>query len=174
MVAGKLVLELRGLLEKKLPEYMVPSAFTLLDAFPLTPNGKVDRKALPSPGDSGIDSGSAWTPPSNEAEQRIAAVWKEALGVSKVGRDSNFFDLGGHSLLVIRVASKLEKAFARKLPITEMFRYPTVRLLARYLTGHDEGVTPTRSQEQIEAGRASRQRRLERRKEIAATQGDLT
>jgi len=174
MLADKLVPELRGLVERKLPEYMVPSAFTLLDAFPLTPNGKVDRKALPDAGDYGIDSGSAWTPPSNDAEEKIAAIWKESLGVSKVGRDSNFFDLGGHSLLVIRVTRKLEKAFARKLPVTEMFRHPTVKLLARYLSGHDDGVATTRSREQIESHKASAQRRLERRKRIAATQRDLT
>ena len=173
MLADKLVPELRGLLEKKLPEYMVPSAFTLLEAFPLTPNGKVDRKALPSAGDPGNDSGGAWKPPSNDAEQKIAAVWKELLGVSKVGRDSNFFDLGGHSLLVIRVASKLEKTFARKLPVTEVFRHPTVKLLARYLTGHEDGKMQTRSQEHIEAHKASRQRRRERRTQIGAPQEDV-
>ncbi|MFZ0962496.1 MAG: amino acid adenylation domain-containing protein [Terriglobia bacterium] len=173
VVADKLVPELRGVLEKKLPDYMVPSAFTLLDAFPLSPNGKVDRKALPSLADGGIDLGSAWTPPRNDVEQKIAAVWKESLAVSNVGRDSNFFDLGGHSLLVIRVARKLEKVFARKVPVTEVFRHPTVRLLAKYLAGHDDGVKLARSQEQIEAHKVSVQRRLERRKRIAATQGDL-
>jgi microcystin synthetase protein McyA len=172
ILGDKLVPELRLLTEKKLPEYMVPSAFMLLDAFPLSPNGKVDRKAFPRVPDSGIDLGSAWTPPRNDTERKIAAIWKESLGVSNVGRDSNFFDLGGHSLLVIRVARQIEKVFSRKLPVTEMFRHPTVRLLAKYLTEHDEDVKLARSQEQIEADKASAQRRLERRRRIATTQGD--
>jgi len=172
-LGDKLVPELRGLAEKQLPEYMVPSTFMLLDAIPLSPNGKVDRKALPNVADSVIDLGSAWTPPRNDAEEKIAAVWRESLGVSKVGRDSNFFDLGGHSLLVIRVARKLEKLFERKVPVTEVFRHPTVRLLAKFLTGHDQEVKLTRSQGQIEADKAPMQRRLERRRRIAMTQGDV-
>jgi len=166
--------ELRDYLKQRLPDYMVPTAWVSLPALPLTPNGKVDRKALPGAGGRRIDPESAWVPPGNAAEQKIAKVWEESLGVNRVGRDSNFFDLGGHSLLVIRVASKLELAFARKLPVIEMFRHPTVRLLARYLTGHDDEVVLTRSHEQIEAHKASVQRRLERRRRIAATQGDLT
>ena len=153
---------------------MVPGAWVALPALPLTPNGKVDRKALPGAGGCRIDSESAWTPPDNKAEQKIAKVWEESLGVNEVGRDSNFFDLGGDSLLVIRVARKLEQTFARKLPVIEMFRHPTVRLLARYLTGHDDAATLMRSREQIEADKTSVQRRLQRSRRIAATQGDLT
>jgi SAM-dependent methyltransferase/acyl carrier protein len=172
MLADKLVPELRALLERKLPEYMVPSVFTLMEAFPLTPNGKADRKALPSASDLAIDSNGALKPPSNDVEQKIAEVWKELLGVSKVGRDSNFFDLGGHSLLVIRLASKLEKIFARKLPVTEVFRHPTVKLLARYLMGHEDGEIRTSSPEHIEAQRASRQRRRELRTQLGVPQRD--
>jgi len=173
ILGDKLVPELRALAEKELPDYMVPSAFMLLDAIPLSPNGKVDRKALPSVADSEIDLGRAWTPPRNDAEQKIAAVWRESLGLSKVGRDSNFFDLGGHSLLVTRVARKLEKIFARKLPVTEIFRHPTVSSLAKYLTGLDHEVKLTRSQEQIQADKASVQRRLQRRRRIATRQEDV-
>jgi 2-polyprenyl-3-methyl-5-hydroxy-6-metoxy-1,4-benzoquinol methylase/acyl carrier protein len=170
----KLVPQLRGLLEKKLPKYMVPSVFTMLDALPLTPNGKLDRKALPSPGQRQLDLESAWVPPGNEAEQKIAQVWEELLGVNKVGMDSNFFDLGGHSLLLIQAGIKLEQTFARKFPVIEMFRHPTVRLLARYVAGHDDAGTVTSSYEQIEARKASVQRRLQRRKRIAANQDDLS
>jgi acyl carrier protein len=165
--------QLRGLLEKKLPQYMVPSAFVVLEKFPLTPNGKLDRKALPSPGDSRVDLESASAPPDNEAEQVIARVWEELLGVSRVGRDSNFFDLGGESLLLIRTRSKLEQAFGRPLPVVEMFRHPTVRSLAGYLTDHEaEATTLTRDREQIERDKQSAQRRLQRRKQIAVMQGE--
>ena len=164
MFVRKLVPQLRRLAEEKLPEYMVPTAFILLDTLPLTPNGKLDRKAFPTATPRQLDLEGPWIPPSNDMEQKIAKVWEESLGVNKVGRDSNFFDLGGHSLLVVQVASRLERAFARELPVMEMFRHPTVRLLAKYLSGNDnEAVTLTRSHETISAHKASVQRRLQRR-----------
>jgi amino acid adenylation domain-containing protein len=167
-----LVPQLRGLLEKKLPAYMVPSAFMLLEKFPLTPNGKLDRMALPSPGESSVDLETAWAPPDNEAEQVIARVWEELLGVSRVGRDNNFFDLGGHSLLLMRIRNKLEQAFARQLPVVELFRHPTVRSLAKYLTDHEaEATTLARNREQIARHKESAQRRLQRRKQIAVEEG---
>ena len=164
MFVRKLVPQLRRLTEKKLPEYMVPAAFMLLDSLPITPNGKVGRKALPSAATRQLDLEGPWIPPSNVVEQKIAKVWEESLGVDKVGRDSNFFDLGGHSLLVVQVASRLERAFARELPVIEMFRHPTVRALAKYLSGHDdEAVTLPRGHEQLSAHKASVQRQLQRR-----------
>jgi acyl carrier protein len=164
---------LRSHLAASLPEYMVPAVYVKLDELPLTPNGKLDRKALPSPGQRQLDLESAWAPPGNEAEQKIAKVWEELLGVNKVGRDNNFFDLGGHSLLLIQSGIKLEQTFARKFPVIEMFRHPTVRLLAKYVSGHDDAVTVTNSHQQIEARKASVQRRLQRRKQIVANQRDL-
>jgi amino acid adenylation domain-containing protein len=163
--------ELRDYLKQKLPDHMVSAAWVFLPALPLTPNGKVDRKALPLPGaDAVAELSTAYVAPDGETERKIAAIWQDVLGIARVGRNSNFFDSGGHSLSAIRLASELEKVFARKLPVTEVFRNPTVELLARYLTVHDDGVKLTRSQEQIEAHRALVQRHLERRRGIAVTQ----
>src|SRR5262249_58638875 len=116
------VSELRSLVRGKLPDYMVPSAFVQLDKLPLTPNGKVGRMALPRSAGSKIEGGRSWAAPADEAEQSIARVWAEVLGVDRVGRDSNFFDLGGHSLLLINARRKLEEVFAREVPLVEMFR----------------------------------------------------
>jgi amino acid adenylation domain-containing protein len=166
-LAGKFVPEFRSLLEKSLPEYMTPSAFVLLDELPLTPRGKLDRKALPRPEAEAADPGDEWAPPDTDAEEKVAEVWRELLGLAHVGRDSNFFDLGGHSLLVIRLAVTLEKKFAKKLPVTEIFRHPTVRLLARYLDGQEDVAVKSRSQARIDAQKATTRRRLEQRREVA-------
>ena len=159
------VSELRNLVRGKLPDYMVPSAFVALAKLPLTPNGKVDRKALPSGGGLQIDAGPSWAPPEDGAEQTIARVWAEMLGVDRVGKDSNFFDLGGHSLLLINLCHKLEKAFAKKVPVVEIFRHSTVRSLAKYLTGI-EVVPADRSQSRarlrVEKGLSQPRRRLRR------------
>jgi amino acid adenylation domain-containing protein len=155
--------DLRNFLLERLPEYMVPSAFVMLRKIPLTPNGKVDRKALPMAADLEADQAETWTPPVSEGEQTIARLWGEILGVSKVGRDSNFFDLGGDSLSMIRVRSRLEKVFARELAVVELFRYSTVRSLAEYLAGNRDDAMRVRSPEQIRARKESARRRLERR-----------
>jgi len=92
--------ELRTQLRASLPQYMIPAAFVLLDAFPLTPNGKVDRKALPAPqAERQIER--VLVAPRSELEQRIATVWREVLHLEHVGVKDNFFDLGGHSLLIV-------------------------------------------------------------------------
>ena len=157
--------ELRNYLQQKLPDYMVPAAFVFLRKLPVTPNGKLDRQALPNTAGAEFESRETWSPPDNEAEQKIAHVWKGLLGVDRVGRDSNFFDLGGHSLLMIRARGQLQHVFAKEVPLIEMFRHPTVRLLARYLMDHDTEVTAlTRSREEIQAHRESARRRLLRRK----------
>ncbi|NIR48175.1 amino acid adenylation domain-containing protein [candidate division KSB1 bacterium] len=132
------VSELRRFLQANLPDYMVPSAFVFLEAFPLTPNGKVDRRALPAPGGIRPELGSAFVAPQNEIERGIAGVWQEVLGVEKVGIDDNFFDLGGHSLLLVQVQSKLQKKFERELSIVDLFKYPTINALAKYF-GQEEG-----------------------------------
>jgi amino acid adenylation domain-containing protein len=131
------VSELRNLVRNKLPDYMVPSAFVALEKLPLTPNGKVDRKALPSDGSLKVDEGRSWAPPADEAERDIARVWAQVLGLESVGRDSNFFDLGGHSLLLITARRRLEEIFDREVPTVEMFRHSTVRSLAKYLAGKE-------------------------------------
>jgi len=122
---------LRTGLKDRLPDYMVPSAFVVLESLPLTPNGKVDRSALPAPeGERQLDG--VYVAPGSELERRIAAIWCEVLGVDRVGIDDNFFELGGNSLLVMRLRRLLEKALGRELAVVDFFDYPTVRTLGRH------------------------------------------
>jgi amino acid adenylation domain-containing protein len=123
---------LRAHLGRSLPEYMVPSAFVPLDALPLTPNGKLDRKALPAPEGSSYAT-RVYEAPRTEAERKVASVWAEMLGVENVGAHDRFFDLGGHSLLLVRVQARLREAFGQPVPITHLFRYLTVSALAAAL-----------------------------------------
>ncbi len=128
------VSELRTHLKEKLPEYMVPSAFVQLPALPLTPNGKLDRKALPVPDGARPELGAAYTAPKGEVESTLVEIWQKLLRVDRVGVNDNFFDLGGHSLLVVQAHSKLCEAIHREVPIIEMFKRPTISLLAEYLS----------------------------------------
>ncbi|MEM9004048.1 MAG: amino acid adenylation domain-containing protein [Cyanobacteria bacterium P01_F01_bin.86] len=124
--------ELRHFLKTKLPEYMVPSAFVVLDAFPLTPNGKVDRRALPEPDrQSGLEA--IYVAPETSIEQDIAAIWRELLQLESVGAHDNFFTLGGHSLLLAKLQIALNESFHQELSIVDLFQYPTIRLLAAHI-----------------------------------------
>ncbi|MCP4659571.1 MAG: AMP-binding protein, partial [bacterium] len=127
----------RAYLGESLPEYMVPAVFVPLDALPLTPNGKVDRAALrrlPLPAEAARSRRDAThEAPRTEAEQRIAEVWREVLGLDEVGIRDNFFDLGGHSLLLAEVRGKLRRVLDRELSIVDLFQYPTIRALAEHL-----------------------------------------
>jgi amino acid adenylation domain-containing protein len=132
--------ELRTFLARGLPDYMVPSIFVSLTTLPLTPNGKIDRKALPEPEMQSIATGSTYVTPANEVEAAIAAIWQEVLRVPRVGRNDNFFDLGGHSLLIVQVQNRLQKEFGRLVPIVEFFQYTTVAALAARLSSDTAGV----------------------------------
>lgn len=125
--------ELRFRVKEKLPDYMVPSAFVQLEHIPLNANGKVDKNALPRPGESRPQLHEPFAAPESDLEQAIAEIWKAALGLQQVGKHDNFFDLGGHSLLVAEVHPKLEKAMGRRVPIIDVFRHPTVHALAKHL-----------------------------------------
>ncbi|MEC4812395.1 MAG: amino acid adenylation domain-containing protein [Scytonema sp. PMC 1069.18] len=127
--------ELKVYLKEKLPEYMVPSAFVLLDALPLTHNGKVNRKALPEPDEIAMQLEVAYVEPQNEVEQSIAAVWKEVLQIDKVGVHDNFFDLGGNSVHIVRIHKKLQEIFNKKIAVVKLFEYPTIHSLATLLSG---------------------------------------
>ena len=146
--------DLRAYLRQTLPEYMVPTVVCVLAAMPLTQNGKLDRRALPDPE---LGSADEFVDLESELEERIAAVWCEALEVERVGATSNFFDLGGHSLLLAQVHVKLQEAIDPAISIVELFRYPTVGSLAAHLSDRDGGRAEAREME------ASRERGARRR-----------
>ena len=125
--------ELRVLLNLHLPDYMVPSRFVFLDRLPLTNHGKLDRKALPLPTIEREDLKATYTEPRTKMETALATIWSNILRVTKVGTNDNFFDLGGNSLLMVRVHAKLQQMFHKELSIAEMFQYPTISTLAKYL-----------------------------------------
>lgn len=129
--------DLRRFLKEKLPEYMVPSAFLLLDALPLTPNGKVDRRALPAPEMSRSDSKETFVAPRNPLELQLTNIWEKILGIKPIGVTDNFFELGGHSLLAPRLLAEIEKAFNKNLPLATIFQAPTIEQLASIL--HQSG-----------------------------------
>ena len=122
--------ELRGFLQRKLPDYMIPSAFVFLDSLPLTPNGKIDREALPLPDLSRLELETAFVAPRTPVEQILATIWCEILELERVGVYDNFFELGGHSLLATRVVSRARNAFEMELPLRGLFENPTVGELA--------------------------------------------
>ncbi len=126
------VTKLRKFLEEKLPIYMRPSAFIILDALPLTPNGKINRRALPIPEQIRPQLEATYVMPKTEIEKTIAQIWQKVLNLENIGIHDNFFDLGGHSLLMVRVHSQLRTAFSSDIPLVEMFRYPTIHALADY------------------------------------------
>ncbi|HEY2736980.1 MAG TPA: amino acid adenylation domain-containing protein, partial [Thermoanaerobaculia bacterium] len=123
--ARRIVPELRAFLEARLPAYMMPSAFVLLDALPITSNGKVDRQRLPAPG--GLpESGRSLVAARNATEERLLAIWKELLGVDRIGVEDDFFALGGHSLLATQAVSRVRQAFGVELPLRTFFEAPSV------------------------------------------------
>jgi amino acid adenylation domain-containing protein len=126
---------LREMGRLRLPEYMVPSAFCIVDRFPLTVNGKVDRKALLAMAADSMERPAEVVAPRNHTEQQILAIWQEILAVKQAGIYDNFFDLGGHSLALAQVSVRLSKVFQRSVPMIELFRNPTVAMLAKYLDG---------------------------------------
>jgi amino acid adenylation domain-containing protein len=128
----QLASSLRTHLAACLPKYMVPSAYVRLDAFPLTPNGKLDRRALPSP-DGKMDSSHGYEAPQGKTEILLAAIWAELLKLDRVGRHDNFFDLGGHSLLAVRVLSRLQHKLDVEFSIGDLFTHPVLADLARKL-----------------------------------------
>jgi amino acid adenylation domain-containing protein len=146
--------ELRDFLAARLPAYMVPSAFVLLDALPTTPNGKLDHRALPAPGHVRSEPEDTFVAPRTGIEQEVARIWGELLGVERVGVNDNFFALGGHSLLMTQIVSRIWAALDVEVPIQSFFQDPTVAGLALKITQlraaqHDDG-TISRLLEQID------------------------
>ena len=142
---------LRRRLAQALPDYMVPSAIMTLDALPLNPNGKVERKALPAPS---FESEQAFVVPQGTVAETLAAIWCELLGVAKVGLNDNFFDLGGHSLLLIRAHRLLQDRLRADVQLIDLFKYPTLGSLAQWLEHGPAGAAPAAAGDE----RARRQR----------------
>src|SRR6202012_676813 len=121
---------LRQHLLRSLPDYMVPAAFIVLDALPLTPSGKLDRNALPAPDQQSV---AEYTPPRSTREEKLCALFAETLGLARVGIHDNFFDLGGHSLLAIRLGRRIRDEIRTDFPITAVYTTPVVSDLAAML-----------------------------------------
>lgn len=125
--------ELRNYLNKQLPEFMVPSHFVFMNSFPVTPNGKIDRKALPEPDRTRPELEATFVEPRNQVEEVLAGIWSELLNIEKVGINDNFFDLGGHSILVVQLVSRIREVFQEELPLRSVFEHPTILELAELL-----------------------------------------
>ncbi|BDU21544.1 hypothetical protein DYGSA30_30010 [Dyella sp. GSA-30] len=133
-----LALQLRHYVSTRLPDYMVPSAFVVLDVFPLTPNGKIDRKALPAPDDAALAK-QDYVPPQSETEHALAAIWQSLLHVDQVGRFDRFFALGGHSLLAMRLLGRIVQTFGVELPLSKLFAHPSLAEMAALIAAGGTG-----------------------------------
>jgi amino acid adenylation domain-containing protein len=151
---------LRAHVRHSLPDYMMPAAFVALEALPLTPNGKVDRNRLPAP--EGRPQIAEYMAPRTSTEEALAAIWAEVLKLDKVGVNDNFFDLGGHSLLLLRLHQRLKAALRRDFPLMALFRHPTVRSFEAFL-GADlpsgKSADDTHDKNRIDIGRDRGQKR---------------
>ncbi|MEJ2416092.1 MAG: amino acid adenylation domain-containing protein [Exilibacterium sp.] len=159
---------LRSALKDQLPHYMIPSFFIFLDELPLTPNGKVNRKALPLPDQDALQT-QDYVAPRTEMEKVVAEIWAEILALpqDKVGVHDNFFDLGGHSLLLAQLHSRLSQQLEQPLSMLELFQYPTIQALANYLNQKQNDlsgiVTISNQTEMRRAGKAAKKKRKQQR-----------
>ncbi|MFC5662555.1 amino acid adenylation domain-containing protein [Kitasatospora misakiensis] len=159
---AELAVHLRG----RLPGYMVPGVFEVLDALPLTPSGKVDRNALPEPSDGRPEAGAPFTAPGAGLERSLAGLWRTVLGIERVGAHDNFFDLGGHSLLMAELRSLLAADLGHRVSMVELFQHPTVASLAAHLS-RPEG-DPSAAPGSDARERAENRRRAGARRQQAA------
>ncbi|HEY7407080.1 MAG TPA: amino acid adenylation domain-containing protein [Gemmatimonadaceae bacterium] len=157
----------REALKTQLPDYMVPSHVMVLESFPLTPNAKIDRKALPaSESGASVTAAQTFVAADSDLERTIAAIWQEILNVPRVGVQDNFFDIGGHSLLTVRVHSRLRAAVDRPVSLTDLFRFPTIRSLAKHMGGGSATVSVV--EESLDRAETRRQAMMRRRRGPAA------
>jgi amino acid adenylation domain-containing protein len=133
---------MRDFLKKKLPEYLIPSAFISLEAFPLTFNGKIDRKALPDPPAPASVTVTVSEGPRDDVEYRLVTIWESVLKVKPIGLRDNFFDLGGHSLMAARLLSRVEQSLGKELPLESLLDAPTIEKQAQVIRGHAGPATP--------------------------------
>ena len=157
--------ELRQFLKQKLPEYMIPSLFVTLESMPLTNNGKINRQALSEPEGIRPELEANYVMPTTQVESKIAAIWQEVLQVNKVGIHDNFFDLGGHSLLVVQVHSQLQEIVPNQISMLEMFMYPTIHALAQKLTTESSSECIPETKTNRATNRKTRQERMSQQRQ---------
>jgi acyl carrier protein len=153
---------LRDHLGEKLPEFMVPAHYVTVDSYPLTPNNKTDRRALPPPVEHLAAPRAVYAPPTNAAEQQLVAIWCELLGLDDVGVNDNFFDLGGHSLLAVQLHRSIVQALDASISITDVFRFPTIASLADHV--EHQGVKVEQAQQQVADRAATRRKAMASRR----------
>ncbi|MEH2081256.1 MAG: amino acid adenylation domain-containing protein [Nostoc sp.] len=167
--------ELRGFLQNKLPQYMVPSSFVILPTLPLSPNGKLNKRSLPAPETLHPELTAGFVMPQTQMEQTIATVWQKALNLENIGIHNNFFELGGHSLLMVKVHSQLSELFPIDLSLLDMFRYPTISSLAEFFSktqNQTSSFSETNIQiEKIAFGKSQQKKRLQKMKSMMNNQG---
>jgi amino acid adenylation domain-containing protein len=149
---------LRAALKETLPEYMIPAAFVVLESLPLTAGGKVDRRALPAPDNVRPEIDASYAAPRNPVQEVLAGIWSELLGVERVGVDDDFFQLGGHSLLVAKLAARVRQVFTVELSMVEVFKTPTVAGLAEAVERAQRGNAARGLPELPPVGRTRRDR----------------
>lgn len=162
--------EIQKQLQDRLPEYMIPTAFVNMEALPLTSNGKVDRKRLPAPETQQLETVEEPVEPLTEVAKVIRKIWQEVLKVESVGVNRNFFDLGGHSLLMVQVHGRLQQTYGEELSMTELFKYPTVSALAEYLSrkniNDQPEPQPIELSEKLTEGKDRMRQRLQQRQRV--------
>ena len=146
---------IRKSLKEKLPDYMVPAAFMVMNSLPMTPNGKIDRKALPVPERIIAKQEINYTAPSSKIENQLESIWREVLKLDKIDVNSSFFDLGGHSLLLAQVRSKIENVLKKEVSMMDLFKYPTIATLSGFLLGNNEAETITEDVKKQDSGTKS-------------------
>ncbi len=165
--------DLREFLRERLPDYMVPGAWIVIDSFPMTSRGKVDRAALQGMARSAWPAESRGGVPRNDCERAIADIWKEVLGLPVMGLQDNFFDLGGHSLLLPKVLARVRELAQREVSMVDLFRYPTVQALAAYVAGESRPVEEGDSGDHAKGKREAGIRRMtQRRRRQAALRSE--
>jgi fengycin family lipopeptide synthetase D len=164
--------QLREYLTRQLPGYMIPSYFIPLDKIPLTSSGKVDRRELPEPE---LKTGGEYVAPGNKLEKKLAGIWQEVLGLHvsstgppKIGIDDNFFDLGGHSLDIIKISHRLRTEFEKDIPVVTLFRYPTIRTAAAYLNREAADFSSKKKEifHALDKGKHKLKKRMEKRRGV--------
>ncbi|MEG4517635.1 MULTISPECIES: amino acid adenylation domain-containing protein [unclassified Microcoleus] len=158
--ARKLVPQLQAFLAEKLPEYMVPSAFVVLESLPVTANGKVDRVALPAPEPIKLEWAGGYVAPQTSIEEVLVKIWAEVLGIKRVGIRDNFFELGGHSLLATQLVSRVRDAFGVELPLRRVFEAPTIAELSKIVESLKDKNAKSEVPALVPISRDSRRRKL--------------